>query len=172
MRVERPVQARGVQVEAVGVLHGELAGPHQARLRPRLVAQLGLELVPHLRQLTVGVQLGGQAGHDLFVRHAERELGALAVLEPEHLVAHDLPAAAALPELGRVHDRHQDLLGADPVHLLADDADDLEPDPDRQREQRVVPRHQLADVPGPQQQPVAGRARLRGVLPQGRDVHG
>jgi hypothetical protein len=172
VRVERRVEARRVEVEAVGVLHRELAGAHQAGLRPGLVAQLGLELVPHLRQLAVRVQLRGQGRHDFLVRHAEREVGALAVLEPEHLIAHELPAAAALPYLSRVHDRHQDLLGADPVHLLADDADDLQPDPDRQREQRVVPCHQLADVPGPQQQPVAGRARLRRVIPQRRDVHG
>jgi hypothetical protein len=34
---------------------------------------------------------------------------------------------------------------ADLVHLLADDRDDLQPDPDRERRQRVVPRLQLAD---------------------------
>jgi len=113
-----------------------------------------------------------QRGHDLLVRHAQREVGALAVLEPEHRLAHQLPAPAAQPGLGRVHDRHQDLLGTDPVHLLADDADDLQPDPDRKRQQRVVTRHQLADIPGAQQQPVAGRARLRRVLAQRRDVHG
>jgi hypothetical protein len=170
--VEGLVQAVGVQVEAVGVLHGELAGPHQARLRPGLVAQLGLELVPHLRQGAVGAELAGQQRDDLFARHAQHEFGALAVLELEQLVAHDREAAAALPDLGRLHDRHHELLGTDPVHLLADDADDLQPHSHRQWQQRVVPRHQLADVPGPQQQAVAGRARLRGVVPQRRDVHG
>jgi len=70
-----------------------------------------------------------------------------------------------------VHHRHQDLLGADPVHLLADDPDDLEPDPLAERQQRVVPGHQLADVAGAEQQAVAGRAGVRRVVAQRRDVH-
>ena len=39
-----------------------------------------------------------------------------------------------------------------------------------ERQQRVVTCHQLADEPGPQQQPVAGRVGVRRVLSQGRDV--
>ena len=65
----------------------------------------------------------------------ERSRGALAVGEPEHLLGHDLPAAAALPDLRRVHVGQQHFLGADPVHLLPDDLDDLGPHPDRERQQ-------------------------------------
>ena len=171
VRGEGPVQPGPVQVEAVGVLHGELAGAHQAGLGPRLVAQLGLELVPQLRQLAVGLQLRGQGGDDLLVGHAEDEVRALAVLEPEQLVAHQLPAAALDPQLGRVHDRHQELLRADPVHLLADDPDHLEPDPLAERQQRVVPGHQLADIARAEQQAVAGRAGVGRIVAQRGDVH-
>src|SRR5579859_3426390 len=171
VQAEGHVELIRAHVEAVGVLHGELAGAHQPGLRPRLVAQLGLDLVPHLRQLAVGLELGGQVGDDLLVGHAEGQVGAAPVLEPEHLVTHQLPAPAELPQLGRVHDRHHDLLGPDPVHLLADDRHDLEPDPLAERQHRVVPGHQRADEAGPEQQAVAGCARVCRVVAQRRDVH-
>src|ERR1700722_15379492 len=171
VQAEGNVEPLRAQVEPVGVPQGELAGAHQTGLRPGLVAQLGLDLVPHLRQVAVGLELGGQVGDDLLVRHAEGQVSAAPVLEPEHLVAHQVPAAGQLPQLGRVHDRHHDLLGADPVHLLADDLDDLEPDPLAEGQQRVVPGHQRADEAGPEQQAVAGRARVCRVVAQRRDVH-
>ena len=41
-------------------------------LRTRLVAKLGLNLVPDLRKLLVAAQfLAGDIGHDLFVGHAQ-----------------------------------------------------------------------------------------------------
>jgi hypothetical protein len=42
-----------VDVKAVGVLHDELTRAQNAALGPRLVAFLGLEVVPQLRQLLV-----------------------------------------------------------------------------------------------------------------------
>ena len=75
-----------------------------------------------------------------------------------------------LPQLGRLHRRQQELLRPGGGHLLPDDVDDLRADPDRQRQQRVVPGHQLADVPGPQQQPVADRVGPGGVLAQRGNV--
>jgi hypothetical protein len=167
VQVEGAVQPRLVQVEAVGVLHGELPHPQQAGLGAGLVAELGLDLVPDLRQLAVGAQLQRQQREDLLVGHAEREVGAPAVAQPEHLLAHGRPAAGPLPDLGRVHHRQQELLAADAVHLLADDLDDPGPHPHRQRQQRVVAGHELADVAGPQQQPVAGGVGTAGVLPEG-----
>ena len=87
-----------------------------------LVAELGLDLVPDLGELLVAAQLlAGDVGDDLFVGHGEAELGALAVLQAEHVVAHAGPAAALLPDLFRVEGGKIELL-ADAVHLLADDA--------------------------------------------------
>ena len=47
-----------VAVEAVGVLHRELAGAQDAGARPRLVAFLGLKVVEDQRQVPVGADLG------------------------------------------------------------------------------------------------------------------
>jgi hypothetical protein len=46
--------------------------------------------------------------------------------KPEHVVAHDVPAAGLLPHLGRVQRRQKHLLGADGVHLLAHNPLDLQ----------------------------------------------
>ena len=170
VRLERGVQPGLIQVEAVGVLHGELPHPDQAALRPRLVPELELELVPELRQLAVGGQLDRQAGEDLLMRHAEDDIRALAVLQPEHLLAHHAEPAALLPDLRGLHRRQQELLRPDPVHLLPDHVHHLGPDPDAERQQAVVTRHQLADETGPDEQPMAGRVRIGRVLTQCRDV--
>ena len=90
MLVVAGVEAGVVDVEGVGVLHDELADAQQAGLGAGLVAELGLDLVPDLRELLVAAELVARdGGHDLFVGHGEAELGAFAVLEAEHVVAHD-----------------------------------------------------------------------------------
>ena len=98
----------------------------RTRSRPdfgtRLVAELGLDLVPDLRKLLVAAQLlARDVGHDLFVGHGEAELGAFAVFQAEHVVAHAGPAAALLPGLAGIEGGQQEFL-ADLVHLFADDA--------------------------------------------------
>jgi len=67
------------------------------RPRPGLVAETSSgNWYQGLRQLLVRAQLGGERREDLLVGHGEARAGApLAVGEPEHLLAHDLPAAAA-----------------------------------------------------------------------------
>ena len=62
------------------------------RLGAGLVAELRLDLVPDLRELAIGEELGGEEGEDLLVGHAEGVVGAPAVDEPEHLLAHDAPS--------------------------------------------------------------------------------
>jgi hypothetical protein len=49
-----------------------------------------------------------------------------AVLEPEHVVAHDVPAAGLLPHFRRVERRQVHFLAADGVHLLAHNPLNLE----------------------------------------------
>jgi hypothetical protein len=66
------VQPGGVEIERVSVFHQELAHPQQARLRPRLIAKLGLDLIPDLRQLFVAAQLlARNLRHHFFVGHAQ-----------------------------------------------------------------------------------------------------
>ena len=59
------------------------------------------------------LQLLGEQREDLLVGHAEHVHRALVVGDPEHDVAHRFPAAAALPDLRRVHGRQQHLLAAE-----------------------------------------------------------
>src|SRR5690606_33441255 len=103
-------------------LHDELATSQQAGAWPGLVAVLRLDLVDRQRQVLVGAEevLDGER-EQLLVRRAEEIVAPLAVLEPEDVVAVFGPAAARLVGLLREQRREEQLLGADRVHLLADD---------------------------------------------------
>ena len=167
-----------VDVEAVGVLHAELARAQDAALGPRLVALLGLDVVPHLRELLVAVDLPrGQPGDHLFVGHGQRHVGALAVLEAEHLAADGVPAAALLPDLRRLQHRHEHLLAADAVHLLTDDLRDLLHDAPAGRQVHVDAGGELAHEAGADHELVAHGLRAGGILFDGgkkqlADAHG
>ena len=118
------VEALAVAVERVGVLHDELARAQQPGARARLVALLDLEVVEAERQVAVGAHdLRDVRRHGLLVAQREHELGAATVLELEQLL--DRIAAAALPDVRRVEHRHEHLLRADRVELLADDLRDV-----------------------------------------------
>ena len=164
------VQPGGVEIERVGVLHDELPHAQQSGFRPRLVAKLGLDLVPDLRQLLVAAQLAPRdRRHHLFVRHAEAQVAVEAVLEPEHVLAHDVPAAGFLPDLGRMQRRQQHLLPADRVHLLAHDRRNLVERTLGKKQVAVNARRQLTNVPGAKQQLVAHGLGLDRILPQRGD---
>src|SRR5207249_11349654 len=62
VRVEGAVQAGFLVIEAVGVLHRELAPSNQTAARPRLVSELGLDLVERERELLPRVDV---ATHDI-----------------------------------------------------------------------------------------------------------
>ena len=163
------VEAGGVEIEGVGVLHEELADAEEAGAGAGLVAELGLDLVPDLGKLLVGAELvAGEGGHDLFVGHGEAELGALAVLEAKHVVAHGSPAAGLLPELGGVEGGEEELL-ADGVHLFADDAHDLVDRAVAEKEIGVDAGAELADIAGAEEELVAGDFSVRGDLAEGGD---
>ena len=159
------LQGLFAHVEAVGVLHDELARAQDAALGPRLVALLGLEVVPHLRELLVAVDLArGQPGDDLFVGHRQRHVGALAVLEAEHLAADGVPAARSPARSPPAGDRHEHLLAADGVHLLADDLLDLLHDAPAGRQVHVDAGGELAHEAGADHQLVADGFGAGGIL--------
>ncbi len=163
-------EAGPVHVEGVGVLHDELADAHQAGLRPLLVAELGLYLVPDLRELLVRAYLVARdGGEDLLVRHPETHVRALAVAQAEHRLAHHLPAAGLLPDLRGVEGGQEELLAADGVHLLAHDFHRALRDAPAQRQERVDARAELADEARPQQQAVRDDLRVRGVFAERGD---
>ncbi len=100
------VEALLVAVEAVGVLHHELARPEDAGARPRLVALLRLQLVEDQRQVPVGAHLAGDVpGERLLVGHRQDQLRPLPVFELEQLL--DLIAAGPLPDLRRLQHRQR-----------------------------------------------------------------
>ena len=123
MQLEAPVEPLVVAVERVRVFHYELADADETRAGPRLVAVLGLEVVEHLRQVAVRLDLARVEGGCLLVRHRQDELSVVPIAELEDFG--NRVAARRFPELGRRQYRHQHLLCPDRVHLLADDLDDL-----------------------------------------------
>ena len=159
-----------VDVEGVGVLHHELAAAQEAGAWPRLVAVLVLDLVDRQRQVLVRrVQVLDHEGEHLLVRGAEQVVGALAVLEPEDAVAVLGPAAGGLVGLAGQQRREEQLLRADRVHLVADDALDLAQHAQPERQPGVDPRGVATDVAGPDEQPVAGHLGVRRVVAQRAD---
>ena len=167
MNFEGAVEAGFIDVHRVGILHGEFTHPEQATLRARLVAKFCLELIPGLGQFLVGPQFAGEVGEDFFVGHPQAHLGPPTILELEHLAAHLRPTPAALPNFARVERGQPEFLGPGPVHLLANDSLDLVEHAMAQGKQRVDPRHQLAHEASANQQLVAHRLGVSGVIAQG-----
>ena len=160
------VQARGVAVEAVCVLHDELAGPQHAGAGTRLVAFLDLEVVEDQRQVAVGLDgRGDVTGDDLLMGHGQHHVGPAPVLELEQLV--DLIASGLAPRLGGMQDRHQHLLSTDRVHLLAHDLHDPLMHTPARRQPGPQARADLTDQPRPDHQLVGDGFRIGGRLALG-----
>ena len=122
-------------------------------------------MVEHHRQLAVRLDhVGQEQPDDLLVSKRQDHVPAVSVLEPRQLRPDRVEATAGLPDVGRVDDRHLDLLAADPVHFLADDLLDPLVDPEPERQQRVNPRPELTDVARPDEQPVGRHFRVGGIV--------
>ena len=166
----RRVEAGVVDVEGVGVLHRELTAAQDAGPGTRLVAVLGLDLVDRERQVLVGgVEVLDHEGEHLLVGGAEQVVVALAVLEPEDAVAVLGPAPGRLVGLAGQQRREQQLLGADRVHLVADDLLDLAQHAQAERQPGVDAGRGPADVAGADQEAVARHLGVRRVIAQGAD---
>ncbi len=167
MLVVLSVEAFAVAVERVGVLHDELARSQHPGARSRLIALLDLEVVEDQGQVSVGAHgRADVAGDDLLVGHRQNHVGSATVVELEELI--DLVASRSPPRLGWVEDRHQHLLAADRVHLLAHDLHDLLVNAPARWEPRPQPRADLPDEPGPDHQDVADRLGVGRRLTLGR----
>ncbi len=126
MLLVRTVEPLVVDVEAVGVLHHELAAAQQAGPRARLVAELRLDLVEVQRQVLVrAVQVLHEQGEHLLVRRREEEVVATSILQPEEVVAVLGPAVRRVVRFAGQERREVDLLEAGAIHLLADDPLDV-----------------------------------------------
>ncbi len=110
------------------------------------------DLIPDLGELLVAAQLAAaDGGHHLFMSHPQAEIAFEAVFQPEHVVAHQVPAAGLLPDFSRVQRRQKHLLPADGIHFFADDSLDFQQGSLGQKQIIVDARSQLAHVAGAQQ---------------------
>ena len=160
-------------MEAVAVLHDELAAAQQAEARTDLVAELRLDLVHVQRQLLVGAQLGAhERGDELLMGGAEAELMVVTVVEAHALGTVCIGAAGLLPQLLGLEHGHADLLGAACVHLLAHDVLDLGQHALAQGQKRVDAGSGLADEAGAQQQLMAGDLGISGIFLERGSVQG
>ena len=163
------LEAGVVDVEGVGVLHDELAAAQQAGAGTRLVAVLGLDLVDRERQVLVGaVEVLHDQREHLLVRRAEQVVVALAVLEPEDVVAVLRPAAGRLVGLARAAARGS-CSSCAPIPSISSRMMrlDLAQHLQAQRQPGVDAGRRAADVAGADEQPVARHLGVRRVLAQG-----
>ncbi len=141
----------------------EFPHPDKPPARTGLIAQLDLNLIEHLGQVTVALDIaGGQLGNHLFVGGAQDHLALAAVVEGKEHV-HLVPPAL-LPYLERLYYRHIDFLAAGPVHFLANDILYFTQHPPAKRQVGINTGSELINHAGLHQQPVAGRIRIGGNL--------
>ena len=157
-----------VGVEAVRVLHHELARAEEPGARARLVAAFRLEVIDDLRQLPVALELLLRVQvHELLVRVAHHELAPVVVGGAEGDRLERIPTAGLLPRLGGRQDGHLHLLCADAVLLLANDLLDLLRDAEPERQPRVEACRERARDRGAEHQAMAGSLRFRRRFPKG-----
>ena len=166
-RVVRALKGIIVRVEGIGVLHRELPHPDQAAACAGLVAELGLNLVHPLWQLSIRLhRLAEQVGGGLLMRWGKDVLPLPTVQQPEEDRAVGLIPARLLPQLQRLNGGHMQLLRPGPLHLFADNLLDLAEAAPGQRHVGVDAGCQLGDQPRPQRELMVGGLGLRGGLPQ------
>src|SRR6185436_3033424 len=106
---------------------------------------------------------------DLLVRRAEAEVALVAILEAQQLGAVLVPASRFLPQLGRLHRRHQHFLRAGAVHLFAHDRLDFAQRAQTERQPGVDAGGELADHARAQHQFVGDGLGVGGGFANGRE---
>jgi hypothetical protein len=165
------VQALGVGVEGVGVLHDELAAAHEAEAGPDLVAELLTDLVEGDGELAVrGHVLAHHVGDHLLGRGSEAEVPLVAVLHTQEQVAVFLPAPGLLPQLGGLDRRHGELHGVGGVELAPHDGLELADAPPPEGQVGVDPGRHLFEHAGADHELVAHHLGVVGNLAGGEEV--
>ena len=162
------VQAVLVGVEAVGVLHVELADSYKPSAGTGLVTELGLNLVEHEGEVAVALYVGaGDVGDDLLVSGGHDQSALAAVLQGEEVVAKGVPATGLFPEFDRLEDGQAEFLASCGVYLLADDVLDLAEGAPCQGQVGVDASGDLGDHARLEHEAVADGLRLGGVGAEG-----
>ena len=113
-------------MEGISVFHDELACTHHAEARAHFVAEFGLDVVKVFRQLFVAVDFfAHDVGDDFLAGRAHAEIAVVAVFQAQQFFTVKFPAAGFLPQLGRLHHRHQQLHAARARHFFAHDVFDF-----------------------------------------------
>src|SRR5260221_10146604 len=102
------------------------------------------------------------------MRHAQAHSAPKAVLEPEHVIAHQVPAPRFLPNLRGMNRRQKEFLRPDAVHFFAHDRRNLQYGSLRKVKVVIDPRRKLAYVSGTQQQPMARHFSLSRIITKSR----
>ena len=152
-------------VEAVGVLHYELARPHDPEPRTYLVPELRLYLVEIDRKLLVGADFSpDDVRYYLLVGRSQAEIALSPVLEAQKLLSVIIPSLGLHPGLGGKHRGHQKLYGSRPVHLVAHYVLDLSHAPEAEGQVVVYPGRELSYHARPHHEPVAHHLGVRRVF--------
>ena len=110
-----------IDIEAISVLHVELAHTNQTAARSRLIAKLCLNLVDDERKVAVAVDIRlDHVGQKLFMRGREHKRAIPAIMQSEEFIAHRLASTGLLPEFERLQRGHHYFLSTGSVNLLAD----------------------------------------------------
>ena len=108
-------------MERVSVLHRKFPDSDQAAARTTFVAEFGLDLVNHKRQLLIGVYgVTSKLNGCLFVSHSQHHIAPEPVLEPHHFVADGSISTGFFPQLPGHNDGESTFLTFQRVHFLAD----------------------------------------------------
>ena len=159
-------------IEAIGVLHAELPGSHNSEPRPDFITEFRLDLVEIKGKLSIRLYfIAYQGGNHLFMCRADAVIPVMPVFEAQEFLSIHMPPPRLPPELGRLHGRKKDLLGARPVHLFADDVFHLPDHAVSQGEIGVDPTGQLSYQSRPQHQLVTNNLRIRGSFFGSRQQH-
>ncbi len=156
-----------IPVEAVRIFHDEFAAAHQSKAWTDLVAEFGLDLIEIQRHLPVGANFPAEEiGDHFLVCRPEAEIALVPVLEPEQLLAIEVPASGFSPQLRRRGDGHEQFLRSRPIHLFANDAFDFTEHSQAQREIGVDSGRDLPDQAGAQHEAMADRFSLAWIFSQ------
>lgn len=148
-----PIQAGGIRMERIKILHEEFPAPEDAGLGPQFVAELRLDLVaPEGKVAVAADELLDERHDDLLVRGIERVFLLIGRRNmKEGIEVFLLPTTRLHPVLARGERGHQNLLRPDGVHLLAHDLLDILEYSEPQREERVHAGHRLVNEARPRQ---------------------
>ncbi|MNS94837.1 hypothetical protein D3C72_1290640 [compost metagenome] len=158
-----------VEVEGISVLHQEFPGPHRAKARSDLVAELPLDVVEVQRQVLVGFHIGPEdIGDHFLVGRAIEEFALMPVLDAQHLLAVGVVAPRLAPEIGGLDGGHQKLDRAGAILLLLDDLLHLHEHLVAERQPGIEAGGLLTDHAGTQHQPMRDNFGFLGNVTQHR----